>query len=276
MSANRQTREQIVAQLTQRTTDIMKRLTPLEVVQTLALHVSINPQFLNSAAIFITQNMSRIRDTTLEEQIAQMFADAFLLPMRLEVTTSKASNGMIDGFVYPFGAERSLFAVPIKLFRYSTSAYACLARLLNEPGQMPEGSSFASVRISSENSTVMYSQFQYNATLNAVYSRFSLVCAFCASLCATARVAQANHTDSNDLKLMRTMVHGALAMLQERLLKVESAHTNRNISAATLDTLGKLIAACQSLNTFNSDTIMKVAAEHDIEICRKHTLRVSL
>ena len=109
----RSTREQIVAQLIQRTTDVMKRLTTFEVTQTLALHVSINPQLLNSEAIFVTQNMSKIRDATLEEQIAQLFVNAFLLPVSLEVVTSKTTSGAIDGFVYPFGVERSLFAIPI-------------------------------------------------------------------------------------------------------------------------------------------------------------------
>ena len=254
----------------------MKRMPQLEVVQTLALHMSIDPHFLNSASIFITQCMSKNRDATLEEQIAQQFEDIFLLPLRLEVVTSKASNGSIDGFVYPFGSDRSLLSFPIKLFRSSMTAYACVARLLNEPGQVPEGSSFGSMQISSENSTIKYSNFQFDATFNAVFSRFSLVCSLCASLCATSRVAQANNPGSNDFKLMRVLIYGALTRLATRLAKVEATKSKRYINAEMLGRVSSLVGVCESIDTFHSEKIMEVAATHYKELCQKHNVRVGI
>lgn len=270
---SRCSRAEIVGRLTRRMEEIMK-MPPLEVAQTLALHLSIDPHFLNASSIYIVQCMSKNRDATLEEQIAKLFEDIFLTPIYLEASTARISNGPVDGFLYPFGADRSLLSFPFRLFRSSVTAYACVARLLNEPGQVPEGSSFGTVKMSSENSMISYSNFQYNATFNAVFSRFSLVCSLCASLCATSRVAQASNAGSSDFKLMRVMIHGALTRLATTLADVEAAKSKKYIDAETLRRVAGLVTACSSLETFNSEAIMDLAAKHYKELCQKHKVRV--
>jgi hypothetical protein len=274
--AQRKTRNEIVEILKRRVNTVMYELPPIEVTQTLALHMSINPHLLNFIATSYVQRIKKVSGRTLEEQLALVFADLFLLPMRVEMRTEKLSGDTLEGTLYLFGFDQKYFAISTRPFRASVTAHAALMRLLNEPGQMPDGSSFGNMVCEVDNSEMRYSNFGFNATFNAVFSRFSLLCALCVSLSATSSILQAKFAADNDHRVMRVLVHGALTRLVDHISKPDVRHNKPHITDDLVHQIHQLIALCENVETFHSSNIMSLALKNYQTVCRKHKVRLSV
>jgi len=275
-AVERKTKHEIVEALMERTRTIMYKLPAQEVTATLAVLMSIDPQLLNSVATNYVQRLTKVNGKTLEEQMAGVFVDLFKLPMRLEMRTEQISGGSLDGAIYLFGMEYPYYSIPLRLFRASTSSFASLARLMNEPGQMPEGSSFGKTMCEADNSEIRYSNFLYNATFNAIFSRFSVLCALCVSLSATSSVQQAKFAGDNDHLMMRVLVHGALMRLVEHLSKPDVRKKRPHITDALIVNIHKLTELCSSVDTFRSLSLMALSAENYRTVCRTHKIRLGV
>jgi hypothetical protein len=205
-----------------------------------------------------------------------MFTNIFRLPMRLEVKTELISSGALEGSIYPFGADNMFFEIPIKLFRVSTTAYACLFKLLYSPGQMPEGSTFGASMSEVENSEIRHTQFGLNASLNASFSRLSLVIALCVSLCTAASVIQAQSVGENQHLVMRVLVQGALKKLALEVAKQEFRQQRPTITDKVLSRIDTLVETCSRVSTFNSHSLMDVAVLNFEDVCKSVKIPVKL
>jgi hypothetical protein len=274
--AQRKTKTEIVETLKRRVNTIIYELPAIEVAQTLAIHMSINPHLLNFIATSYVLRIKKVNGRTLEEQLALVFADLFLLPMRLEVRTEKLSGDAFEGTMYLFGADQKYFAISTRPFRASMTAHAALTRLINEPGQMPEGSSFGKTVCEVDNSEMRYVNFEFNATFNAVFSRFSVLCALCVSLCATSSILQAKFAADNDHRVMRVLVHGALVRLVDHISKPDVRRNKPHITDDLVHRIHKLIALCENVETFHSSNIMALALKNYQTVCQTHKVRLSV
>jgi hypothetical protein len=256
---------------------IRGELTAHEVAKTLAIHMSINFQLLNFVATNYVQRINRVVGKTLEEQMGGIFARLFDLPLRLEVRTEQVTaGGALRGELYLFSMEQPFYSIPLQFFRCCMTSWACIIRLLHEPGQMPEGMSFTHPHYAVDNAEIRYSGFEYNATLNAIFSRFSLLCALCVSISATSSVLQAKFASDNDLLIMRVLVHGALCRLVEHVSHPDVRRNRAHINDMLVHRVHRLIALCSAVETFNSVSIMALAAENYRDVARTHKVRVSV
>jgi hypothetical protein len=272
----RKSKREIVEALMERTHTILYVLPAQEVASNLAVLMSIDPQLLNSVATIYVQRLTKVANKTLEETLGEMFADLFKFPMHLEIRTEQITSGSFDGSVYLFGMDQPFYSIPMKLFRSSTSAFACLSRLTNEPGQMPEGCSFRKTMCEADNSEMRYSQFAYNATFNAIFSRFSLLVALCVSLSATSRVQEAKFVDNNDHSMMRVLVHGALMRLVENISRPEVRANKPHLTDALIVKIHQLIKMCSALETFHSLNLMQLSVENYRTVCQTHSMRIAV
>ena len=273
----RRTKKQYVEKLMKRALVIRSELSAHEVAKTLAIHMSLNFQLLNFVATNYVQRINRVVGKSLEEQLGGIFARLFDLPLRLEVRSEQVSTGgAVRGELYLFGMEQPFYSVPLQFFRCCMTSWACLIRLLYEPGQQPEGMSFMHLHYAIDNAEIRYSGFEYNATMNAIFSRFSLLCALCVSISATSSVLQAKFASDNDLLVMRVLVHGALTRLVEHISAPEVRRNRVHLNDALVHRVHRLVALCAAVETFNSVSIMALAAENFRTVARAHKVRIAV
>jgi hypothetical protein len=252
---------------------ILRSDSTMEVVQTLALHLSTDCKLQQQLAYHWMQPICMSASSKLETELMLRINSLLTETVRLEVC-AETQNRMY-GTLYLFGQELAVFGIPFDSLRVNYVAYACVVRLMAQGHANEERRAFGKFVCSVNNVKSTWSEFGLNRTLQLLLARTPFVTSIVAYMAATALRSNAQPTlgvnamQRDYVRAVRVVLASVLTESLSQIFGGKRAASQRFpwLDADCADELFQLRSKCNRDATFNVKELDALLMRQYARVC---------